>query len=320
MLDSVALDDEMIINSEESYNNSNIYFIQSMLYNINNDKARKNVKLEFTAKIFNNVQDNNMIIDNLTVNVLFDTGALCSNYINMDTYKKIKKNISSNDIKYIKSRTGTADDVTIMQSDITVTLTLDIQGRATNMKYRGDFVVLEMKSNEVIVGLPTILGELWEFFKTNVEEPKETPRYQIMKRTNNEFEKQLMLNFIEDAMNPWQNYDNSLQQECKEEKNSPLPTSFGDISEFLGKTRDEALKEFESMFDEHICSKFRAAVPIDKLLKTKGAEVFVPQKWQGITGIEPLEIKFRDTLPVRLKPKARPINPRLYEATEREFM
>ena len=47
--------------------------------------------------------------------------------------------------------------------------------------------------------------------------------------------------------------------------------------------------------------------------------MFVPFNWEGIKGIEPLNLKFKDDFPARMKPKARPVNPRLWEAAEKEF-
>jgi hypothetical protein len=45
-------------------------------------------------------------------------------------------------------------------------------------------------------------------------------------------------------------------------------------------------------------------------LKITAVKVFVPTEWTGINGIEPLKLKWRDTLPDRMKPKPRPINPK----------
>ena len=182
-----------------------------------------------------------------------------------------------------------------------------------------------MKSNDIIIGLPTILFSLWDIFKSNAEACKakkdEVPKYKILTKKN---ERDLLnvnsvLNTINELLQPWKN-NNPTEDECPEELNNPLPTNFGDVSEFMGKPRDEALGEFYSMFDEHISQEFKDAVPIIELLKTKGAKVFVPEKWEGISGIEPLKIDFMDTLPSVLKPQSRPVNPRLFGMSEKEFM
>ena len=48
-------------------------------------------------------------------------------------------------------------------------------------------------------------------------------------------------------------------------------------------------------------------------------DVFVPSVWKGIEGIPDLELDFKDTLPESMRPRARPVNPRLYENAHKEF-
>ena len=62
----------------------------------------------------------------------------------------------------------------------------------------------------------------------------------------------------------------------------------------------------------------KANIDIINLLKTKALQVFAPDEWSSIKGIEPLKLKWKDNLPDRMKPKARPINPKLWEASEKE--
>lgn len=45
---------------------------------------------------------------------------------------------------------------------------------------------------------------------------------------------------------------------------------------------------------------------------------FVPISWEGIRGIV-LKTKWKDELPAASEPKARPVNPRLYEHVHKEF-
>ena len=87
----------------------------------------------------------------------------------------------------------------------------------------------------------------------------------------------------------------------------------------MGKSREEAIKDYYDALDTHVSEEMKANTEIINLLKTKALQVFVPDEWSGIKGIEPLRLKWKDTLPVRMKPKARPINPKLWEASEKEF-
>ena len=65
---------------------------------------------------------------------------------------------------------------------------------------------------------------------------------------------------------------------------------------------------------------------IGDLLNGKGKQVFIPDgKWRGIQGLEELypnglELNWRDEIrDFRSNCRARPINPRLYQAVQAEF-
>ena len=58
---------------------------------------------------------------------------------------------------------------------------------------------------------------------------------------------------------------------------------------------------------------------IMKLLRTAGTKVFVPQNWEDIK-VPPLHnINFIEDMPATMKPKARSINPKLYEHAKKKF-
>ena len=82
---------------------------------------------------------------------------------------------------------------------------------------------------------------------------------------------------------------------------------------------EDALNEYRSSFDEHVNPDFKARTKVIELLETKGRKVFVATDWTGITGVGPIELQWMDSMPTRMKPAARPINPRLFKHTEKEF-
>jgi hypothetical protein len=258
-------------------------------------------------------------IQDIMIKVLMDTGALCANYVSKNLVTDIRTTIlTDKDIIKQKTMISLADDSKSVTSDEKVKLTLQIIGKDnTTQTYHGDFIVLPMVYNDIIIGLPAILNDLWDFFKTQLEATR-----RINQQTKPEQIKQSLsaLNFTEEntgpTASPWQH---ASADEAPEEEEVPLPAQFEFASSFLGKTREEAVTEYFGMFDEHINSDFAQQTNIIELLKTKGLQVFIPHNWEGIKGIEPLNIKFKDDLPSRMKPRARPINPRLYEAAEKEF-
>ena len=259
-----------------------------------------------------------MCEDDIEVKILFDTGALCANYMSEDLFEDIRRHINNDNITQQQNRIALADDSKVITSNYLVRLNIRVEDRTGNViQYdNGSFVVINMKDNDLIIGLPSILTHFWQFFKNALEnavstiQGSETPTAQNMSAVLAS-----MLN-SSDLLDPWMNVP---PDEAPEEQEVPLPTQFEHASNFLGKTRAEALEEYYAMFNEHISKEIIAETPIVDLLKTKGVNVFVPQNWEGIKGIDPLHIDFSDDLPDRLKPKARPINPRLWECAEKEF-
>ena len=266
-----------------------------------------------------------MFNDNTIITVdkiLFDTGALTNNFISRDLFESFESRVPDIDVKKINMIIGFADKTSSMKCDKLVRLKLRFkeEGNDTITFYEGIFVVADMGNNDIIIGLPAILVKLWNYFlyvlKGRTFELNEMELNEMEQIFEREMEENYIYETVEKLLQPW---SKEKLAEAPEELEVPEPSQFGFASSFLGKTREEAITEFEDMFEEHISPEFRAAQPVEELLRTKGVKVFIPEKWEGIKGIDPLEIKFSENLPPRLKPKARPINPRLYEDAEKEF-
>ena len=164
---------------------------------INNQKE-KNIKTNYEYDF------------DITVKVLLDTGALCANYMSKNLYEDIRNQLNDHDIRQQKTCISLADDSKKITSDCAVTLTIDIldQKSSTNKLYKGEFVVINMRDNDVIIGLPAILSDLWEFFKTSIESNKRSLTH---------------LHAIEeddDLLEPWEHMDVT---EAPEEEEAPLP-------------------------------------------------------------------------------------------------
>ena len=98
------------------------------------------------------------------------------------------------------------------------------------------------------------------------------------------------------------------------------PSSFPYALEFLGKPREESIKEFVEAFSNQINPQMIKKAESINPLKEKGQKVFVPTNWEGINDLDPLELDFdEEKLPRLIKPRLRPINPRLYENAFTEF-
>ena len=286
--------------------------------------------------------DSSSIINSISVaRALFDTGALCANYISKQFFKEMESRIPVKCVTYERTRVGLADGGTTITSDTRVELTMDfVSSSGVKQRYTGQYVVIDMKGNDIIIGLPAIVRDMWLFFKGNIEnvvaqqeeklnalqhldQPCISEEHAIDDDDESEGDWDEPMNFftsyrvVNALLEPWSNV---FEEEAPEELEVPLPTQFGDASAFLGKTRAEAIEEYESLFDSHVAPEFREACPIYDLLKDKGQQVFIPTDWTGISGVEPLKLEFKEELPARLKPGARPVNPRLWEAAEKEFL
>ena len=106
----------------------------------------------------------------------------------------------------------------------------------------------------------------------------------------------------------------STYEEAPEDEETELPSSFGGPLYYLLTSREEAIQELKKILDDHVDPQFRAATPIADFL-----QCFIPEKWEGMKGFEPLELSFLPTLPTAKKPRARPVNPKLMEAAKKEF-
>ena len=122
-------------------------------------KAPYNLKQEQLENVFEN---------DIEVKVLFDTGALCANYMSEDLFEDIKKHINTNNITKQRNRIALADDSKVITSNYLVKMNIrvaDRQGNTMNFD-NGSYVVINMKDNDLIIGLPNILTHFWEFFMT----------------------------------------------------------------------------------------------------------------------------------------------------------
>ena len=116
--------------------------------------------------------------------------------------------------------------------------------------------------------------------------------------------------------------------EAPEEKELPTPVQFEDAQAYLSGTRDEAVNKYLEALDKHVSLNMRERTEILELLKTKGMDVFVPDgKWSGLKGLEGLypqgylELNWKEDeiKDLRIRVRARAVNPRLFDNVEKEF-
>ena len=104
------------------------------------------------------------------------------------------------------------------------------------------------------------------------------------------------------------------------------PSNFSEPLLHMSLTREEQLQKFMEEQKDRVSDSMIQNTDILKLLNSKGQKVFIPDgEWRGLQGLEELypgglELQWRDEIKdLRSSCKARPINPKLYEAVKKEF-
>ena len=239
---------------------------------------------------------------------LFDTGAICGSYISSVFVQKHFKILEPFLIP-CERKVKLADNKTLAPIKFLIDLQVEFIGE-NDHKHKGKitFSVLDTTSNDIIIGLPAIITCFSDLHKemidSAVNDLESTQDNSTLSAINTTL------------LKPW-----SIQpeEEAPEDIATPLPSSFSEPLHYMEMSFDEAHKEFLELIPNHVSEEFRTSTKIVDLLKDKGIQVFVPRKWEGIKDIPPLKLKFREGMPTKLKPKARPVNPKLYETAKHEF-
>ena len=79
------------------------------------------------------------------------------------------------------------------------------------------------------------------------------------------------------------------------------------------------MQTYLDLLDLYVYPDFQKATDVMGLLRTKGIKVFVPQNWEGVR-VQQLHIDFIEGMPILMKPRVRPVNPKLFEHAHKEFL
>lgn len=255
-----------------------------------------------------NNNDNNKIIVNT---ILFDTGALSANYVSrefVEQHTELKKRIGMEVHKvFLAAKDAWVNTTEVI--DLNLEILEDIY-QDNDMKkahlYSGKFIILDMPpGNDMIIGLPAILGDLFTLFIQKLQSAKESGQETLCFADGQILEP------------PWGS--NFVTMFAPEESLCPEPVNFGFALHYLEIGHDAAVKEYEELLQTHVSPDMISQTNVLHLLMTKGLQVFVPKEWTGIKGIPPLKLKWKKDLPERVKPKARAINPKIWEVAKQEM-
>jgi hypothetical protein len=247
------------------------------------------------------VLDNDMNVTEL-INALSDTGALDANYVAKKLLDTIRSRLPDSAFFDTKCKVTLVDSRTSIDISKGVRLNLVLEDkRKHTYENTGEFLIIDMENNDVILGLPALTGKLFPFFESLMEDAHAKTIEKMLVDSAaassdlateldlfQSLEKCRSTAFDADLRQPWLNKDND---EAPEDAETDIPVQFGDALEFMGKPRDQALKEYYEMHDSHLNDIMKTQTELPKLLATETAEkVFVADEWSGINGIEVVNI------------------------------
>ena len=256
--------------------------------------------------------------------VLFDTGALHGSYIS-HSFVHSHREILSSHLLPTNSSVTLADNHTEVHIDHIISLPMSFRDDSgSSHSATITLHVFPMVHNTVIIGLPDILFHFGQFFVSmlshSIDNVPKSPSVRLLKRPT--------LSAVSDSspapptipshqlptIDPW----STLLAHAPEDLLTPLPVNFSEALHFMEMGYEDSVKEYFSQFGKQVHPDFAASTDVLNLLETKGLQVFVPQNWEGIDA-PPLELQWTNGLPASLKPRARSINPRLFENAKAEF-
>lgn len=260
--------------------------------------------------------------------ILFDTGALHANYINSSLVLS-NSSLFSPFLYPTNACVTLADKVTKVRISHVLKVPLSIQG-TTRVCY---FYVMNDLSTDIIIGLPSILYHYFDVFMSILNIARETLLHpdSVINRNVNVLShsdivqptvETLSISVIKPLVDstlrePWTTVDVLAPEDVE----SYEPSMFSHALHFMEMSIEQAQQEYFDLFDSHISDEFISACPrVIDLLKTKGLQVFVPQNWLGINGIEPIQFQFSPDMPQTHKPKVRPVNAKLFADTRAEWL
>ena len=258
--------------------------------------------------------------------VLFDSGALSASYINRSLVDRYRDELAPC-ILSVDSHVTLGDNATTNRISEAVKCTLvflDAAGQRVVLK--SSFSVIDT-GPDIIVGLPDIVFKLLPFyFEMLLDGSSSAPSSECLSSLHL-YEGSDLLEYPSDPLDiqpglpvlPWSEPPVLAVEESESEV---PPISFFAIDSIfsLDTTRQQQLEEFAAMIEGHVDAEFAASHPEFKTyLLNEAVNVFVPDNWDGIRDIPPVEFTFRKDMPDYFSAHCRSVHPAREEAVNREL-
>jgi hypothetical protein len=247
--------------------------------------------------------------------VLFDSGALHGNYLSEDFVNSHIAHFHPY-LKPCSAHVKLADNKTVIPLKLIAEIpTCFIGDDGVEHIANVCYCVFPTTGNDIIIGLPAIISNFSTLFVEMIEAAAATAANSLNALAAPSLNDNCSSS-PSDLISPW---TYAVEDEAPEDVLTPLPCSFSTALSYMEQSYEDSVAEYLSQLDSHVAPAFRETTDIVNLLKTVGVSVFVPANWSGINGIPPLELSWKEGLPTSMKPRARPVNPKLYQHARTEF-
>jgi len=254
--------------------------------------------------------------------VLHDTGASDHNYISPELFESVLPFLFSEKLRKVRGAVTLGDGSTKLPISTEVKLVVQFWD-SSGMSHQAEVWFQVFKSgHDMIIGYPAIVDHFLDLMMSMLRQGREE-RVTSGKNLHFVDSFSLLVDLDSEAKKPadlipaW----STSMEPAEEEEGIYEPLQFGEPLHFLTISSEEAESEFCALLDTHISPEFAAAQPVRQLLLKKHYKCWVPDNWEGIKGIDPIELRWNEERlnGYRSVVKSRHINPRLLESATAEF-
>ena len=173
---------------------------------------------------------------------------------------------------------------------------------------------------DFILGLPDIIRNFMVIFVKMLRDTARTLSQVDVSMTlskGDQTEAPMSTDMRENKVKDWSNGQNT---KAPEEFETPEPSHFDLVLQFMETSYEEAKAEYFDILDSQIGEMLNESPGFKQLLNsTLALRRFVLSEWVGMKGCPPLDLLVRQDFLSSHKVRARPISPRRYAHTEKEF-
>ena len=256
--------------------------------------------------------------------IILDTGATAGNYVTRKLLTRAGWDMRKQQKVNHHVRLGDGETAMQCQYSIQLDLTLKDSEGVPNLFGGLNFFIIESDKDEVIIGIDSLLGPLFDFLIDALKNARQIrQKWQAGQLSHSDLF--IIDKYVEGYWNPETNdilipfltpYTIS-----PEEEETPLPESFStEFLNFMEKSVEESRQEYFEDILIHVSPEMISACPkiIDLLKSDLAQDVFAPKEWPGLK-VDPVDLEVSSDMPKRIKPPNRPIRKDLYEHTLKEF-